>query len=412
MSYRLKQYFSILGEPTVAKLFFAGVFDKIAIASYMVALSIVVYSRIPNTLILGVLIIMPSIASLFKPFIGHIVDSHHKKKLILLVRSFDLFIFAALGYSIALASITFVIVFAILAFVIEINNGLRWISIGTIYQIFLKKSDDTIRLRSMENTIFWTSYAIMPAIIGFLIAYYGDVYPFILIALLIIPQIVFYSSLKFEENIDSERKVKVWQSMKESYSELRNMTRKNSAVFLIIFVPLIHAFFTSANYVLIVALIYRFHNFPIDYGIIVSLGVAGNAIGSFISGIVKLRRGLVVILLFMLTFGLDIPVGLHPTFYFMIIFLTFGGFLYFIVSTNFSGLELTLIRREYFGRIRGILGFLNGISTISGTLILSYLALVIPVRLVYLGSVTTLTIVTASFLIVKRIGTSEMPLAW
>ncbi|MEM4056833.1 MAG: MFS transporter [Thermoplasmatales archaeon] len=409
MSNQVKDYFAILRKPTVARLFFAELFDNIAMASYMIALSIVVYSRVPNTLILGVLIIMPAIASLLAPLIGHIVDSHYKKKIIFLVRSFDVFIFAGLGYSIALANTTFVIIFAILAFVIEINNGLRKLAIGTIFQIFLKKSEETVRLRSLDNTIFWVTYSIMPAIIGFLIAHYGDVYPFILIALLIIPQIILYSFLKFEEDLNEKPNTKVWQSLKSAYSELGKMTKTNPVIFLIIIVPLIHAFFTSANYVLIVALVYRFHNFAIDYGIISSLGVASNAIGSFISGIVKLQRGLLIILLFVMTFGLDIPVGLHPTFLFMIIFLSIGGGLYFIVSTYFGGLRLVLIKREYYGRIRGIIGFLNGISTVSGTLILTYLATVIPPRLVYLYSVTALTIVTASLLIMKKIRTSEVP---
>ncbi|MEM0134427.1 MAG: MFS transporter [Thermoplasmatales archaeon] len=408
MKYSLSTYFDVLKKPVVARIFFAGLFDNIAVASYMIALSIVVYSRIPDTLILGVLVLMPAIASILNPVIGHIVDYHYKRKLILLVRTFDLFIFAALGYSIALSNTFFIVIFAILAFAIEINNSLRGLSIGTIYQIFLKKSEDTIRLRSLDNGMFWASYAIMPTVIGFLIAYYGDIYPFILIALLIVPQIVLYSFLKFEEKIPEREKSNIWMSMKNSYGELRSMTKKNAAIFLIIVVPLIHSFFTSANYVLIVALVYRFHNFAIDYGIIASVGIAGNAVGSFLAGIVHPRKGLVIILLFILAFGLDIPVGLHPTFYFMIVFLTLGGLLYFIVSTNFSGLKLTLIKREYYGRISGILGLLNGLSTIAGTLILTYLALIVPPRLVYLYSVVALAIVTSSFLFVKKIRTSSM----
>ncbi len=404
-----KSYFEVIRRPVISRLFAASILNNIAIASYLIALSIIFYTRVPNTLFLGVVLSIPALASLLGPFTGHIVDAHRKKSIIMIVRVTDVFVFLALGFVIATNLPYLVLIFSILAFVIEINNSLRSQSIGTVYQLYIDRADDAIRLKSIQGVAFWVTHAIMPVVTGFLIAKEGDVFPFVLIAGLILPQVALYTSLRFKDNPSTlQVKTHFISSIRQSAGELKSLMKTRRTVRLMVLTPILHSFFITANYVLIVALIYRLGHFAINFGVIASVGIAGNALGSFLAGIIKPKRGSTIIVLFALTFLADVPVGLEPTFLVMIVFLTLGGTLYYIVSTQFDGLSLTLIPREHYGRITGIISLMTGISTVIGTVVLSAVALVVSPRIVYLISVSILTLVTASLLLSRSFRKAEV----
>ena len=403
----LFNYFDVIKKPIISRLFLASLFNNISLASYTISLTIIVYSQIPNTLVLGIVVSAASLASLLSPLTGHVVDAHFKKSVIMTIRTLDVFVFLTLGIVVALHLPEFIVIVVLIAFVVELNNYLRGYAVSTIYQLFLKESKDTVRFRSIQGTTFWVTHAIMPVIVGYMIAGYGDLVPFVFIALLILPQIILYSSLKFEETIQNS-KGKLKESISDSIKELRRLIKSDSTYTLLIFLPIMHAFFTSGTYILIVALIYKLHNFAIGYGIIASVGLAGNAIGTLLAGFIKLKRGYWIITIFTLTFILDIPVGLFPTFPIMLIFLTLSGLFYYIVATHFEGLRLVFIPREYYGRISGITDLLQGIATIAGTLILSSLALLFPARLIYLYSVIILSVITCLMLLSKKLRSTSI----
>ena len=404
-----KNYFRVLSHPQVRKLFVASLFSNLELASYFAAIQIVVYSLIPNTFLLGVVTSMAAISSLFAPYTGYIVDYHNKKNLILIVRVANIFVFAVLAVVVAIRFPYFYLIFVAIALAIQINNLIRGQSLGPVYRSFLKDNETAVSYRSVQETFYWATFAIMPVTIGLIITFYGDFIPFILIAAFVVPQVFLYSRIKFEEpTIKGNKPLHFFSSMKESFGVLRSLTRKNPAYALFVFLPLIHSFFTTANSVLIVALIYKLHNFALSYGIIVSVGIAGNAVGSFLAGILKIKKVSVITFLFMLTFLLDVPVGIDPTFWIMIIFLTLGGTMYFIISTEFRGIEIILFPKEHYGRIQGIIGFLRGISTLTGTLVISAVALIFPVRYVYLFSVVALSVLTAMFLFNKKFRGSDL----
>lgn len=404
-----KGYLRVLSHPEVRKLFFASLFSNLELASYFAAIQIVVYSLIPNAFLLGVVSSMGALSALAAPYTGYIVDYHKKKNLILVARTGNLFIFVVLGVVVALRFPLFYLVFVAIALAIQINNLIRGQALGPVYKSFLKENDAAVSYRSIQETAYWAVFAIMPVTIGLIITYYGDFIPFILVAAFVAPQVVLYSHIKFEEPaFEENRSLHFLTSIKESWGTLRALTKKNPAYSLFVFLPVVHAFFTTANTVLIVALIYKFHNFALSYGTIFSIGIVGNALGSLLAGALKIKNGLSIMLLFTLTFVLDIPVGIDPTFWVMVIFLTLGGSLYFIISTEFRGLEIILFPKEHYGRIQGLIGFLRGVSTLTGTLIITAFALWFPVRDVYLFSVVSLSVITALTLFNKRLRSSNI----
>ncbi len=404
-----KGYLRVLSHPEVRKLFFASLFSNLELASYFAAIQIVVYSLIPNAFLLGVVSSMGALSALAAPYTGYIVDYHKKKNLILVARTGNLFIFVVLGVVVALRFPLFYLVFVAIALAIQINNLIRGQALGPVYKSFLKENDAAVSYRSIQETAYWAVFAIMPVTIGLIITYYGDFVPFILVAAFVAPQVVLYSHIKFEEPaFEENRSLHFLTSIKESWGTLRALTKKNPAYSLFVFLPVVHAFFTTANTVLIVALIYKFHNFALSYGTIFSIGIVGNALGSLLAGALKIKKGLSIMLLFTLTFVLDIPVGIDPTFWVMVIFLTLGGSLYFIISTEFRGLEIILFPKEHYGRIQGLIGFLRGVSTLTGTLIITAFALWFPVRDVYLFSVVSLSVITALTLFNKRLRSSNI----
>lgn len=404
-----KGYLRVLSHPEVRKLFFASLFSNLELASYFAAIQIVVYSLIPNAFLLGVVSSMGALSALAAPYTGYIVDYHKKKNLILVARTGNLFIFVVLGVVVALRFPLFYLVFVAIALAIQINNLIRGQALGPVYKSFLKENDAAVSYRSIQETAYWAVFAIMPVTIGLIITYYGDFIPFILVAAFVAPQVVLYSHIKFEEPaFEENRSLHFLTSIKESWGTLRALTKKNPAYSLFVFLPVVHAFFTTANTVLIVALIYKFHNFALSYGTIFSIGIVGNALGSLLAGALKIKKGLSIMLLFTLTFVLDIPVGIDPTFWVMVIFLTLGGSLYFIISTEFRGLEIILFPKEHYGRIQGLIGFLRGVSTLTGTLIITAFALWFPVRDVYLFSVVSLSVITALTLFNKRLRSSNI----
>lgn len=404
-----KNYVGVLSHPEVRKLFLASLFSNLELAAYFAAIQIVVYSLIPNTFLLGVVSSTAAISSLLAPYTGYIVDYHRKKNVILAVRTANIFVFVALGIVVVIRFPLFYLAFVAIALAVQIFVLIRGLALGPVYQSFLRENDAAIAYRSLQETAYWAAFAIMPVTIGLIITFYGDFVPFILVAALVVPQVFLYSHIRFDDpSPDGKSPSHFLASMRESWRTLRALTRKNPAYALFVFLPVLHAFFTTANSVLIVALIYRFHNFALSYGTIFSIGIAGNVLGSFLAGILKIKRGSTIMLLFTLTFVLDIPVGIDPTFLVMIIFLTLGGCLYFIISTEFRGIEIILFPKEQYGRIQGLIGFLRGLSTLAGTLIISAVALIFPVRYVYLFSVVSLSVLTALTLLNRKLRSSSI----
>ena len=402
-------YLKVLSHPEIRKLFYASLFSNLELASYFAAIQIVVYSLIPNTFVLGVVSSMAAISLLLAPYLGYVADFHRKKNLILIVRTANIFVFVALGVVVVIRFPLFYLAFVAIALAVEIFAMIKSLALGPVYRSFLKENDAAVAYRSLQQTAYWVAFAIMPVTIGLIITHYGDFIPFMLVAAFVIPQVFLYSGIKYDEPPFEEKgSSDFFASMRESWRTLRQLTKNNPAYALFVFLPVVHAFFTTANTVLIVALVYKLHNFALNYGMLFSVGIAGNAVGSLLAGILKVRKGSSIILLFTLTFVLDIPVAIYPTFWVMIVFLTLGGLLYFIISTEFSGMEIILFPKEHYGRIRGFIGFLNGLSTLTGTLVITAVALVFPVRYVYLFSVVSLSVLTALTLFNKRVRTSSI----
>ncbi len=397
----MAEMFKVLKDPLVKRLVLLSSLGNVSFSLWSGALIIDLFLKLSNIFYVGVAqFVLGIIPNILLPYLGYLVDRFPARRVAVVGILLEVLLLLLLSLEMMTLTGSYLL-YAVLASVAPLGVAINLVGtlLGKMYRGLINSQEHARQLTSLRDTLRTAVYVVFDSFTGVLVYLKGPSSPFIIAFIIELAGFVFlltaFRSAWSKWNPatvkdDGALPLGFIRSFKASLGNLRSLLKASSPFAFIFVLTVTLSFLNSANTLLITGILKNFKLFAIYAGLFSSLLYAGLAVGYPLGSVVRLRRGLQLLLLGAAGSSLLLLVVIahSPLLILAIVFII--TLMEGLGSVYGQSIVFYTLPQEMYGRLSSVYQGLISVLTLVGSLLITYLAgLQTPARILFAVALTS-----------------------
>src|SRR5579875_57371 len=383
--------FKVLKDPLVKRLVLLSSLGNVSFSLWSGALIIDLFLKLSNIFYVGVAqFVLGIIPNILLPYLGYLVDRFPARRVAVVGILLEVLLLLLLSLEMMTLTGSYLL-YAVLASVAPLGVAINLVGtlLGKMYRGLINSQEHARQLTSLRDTLRTAVYVVFDSFTGVLVYLKGPSSPFIIAFIIELAGFVFLLTA-FRSAWSKWNPATVKDDGALPLGFIRSFLKASSPFAFIFVLTVTLSFLNSANTLLITGILKNFKLFAIYAGLFSSLLYAGLAVGYPLGSVVRLRRGLQLLLLGAAGSSLLLLVVIahSPLLILAIVFII--TLMEGLGSVYGQSIVFYTLPQEMYGRLSSVYQGLISVLTLVGSLLITYLAgLQTPARILFAVALTS-----------------------